>query len=67
LRSPRPSRGAELELSIESLAHGGSGVAHHDGYVVFVRGGGAPEDPRLRAAQREPEGGARRHRGEAGG
>ena len=47
LRSPRPSRGAELELSIESLAYGGSGVARHDGYVVFVRGG-VPGD-RLRA------------------
>jgi 23S rRNA (uracil1939-C5)-methyltransferase len=47
VRSPRPSRGAELELSIESLAYGGSGVARHDGYVVFVRGG-IPGD-RLRA------------------
>ncbi|TML32528.1 MAG: TRAM domain-containing protein [Actinobacteria bacterium] len=67
MRSPRPSRGAELELSIESLAHGGSGVARHDGYVVFVRGGGAPEGARLRAPERQPQVGARRHRGEAGG
>jgi 23S rRNA (uracil1939-C5)-methyltransferase len=34
----RPSKGDELELTIDSLAHGGSGVARHDGYVVFVAG-----------------------------
>lgn len=28
-----------VELNIESLAHGGNGVARHDGYVVFVRRG----------------------------
>jgi len=39
VRRPRPVRGERLELSIESLAHGGSGVARRDGYVVFVRGG----------------------------
>jgi 23S rRNA (uracil1939-C5)-methyltransferase len=33
----RPRRGAELELSIDSLAYGGAGVARTDGYVVFVR------------------------------
>ena len=32
-------KGEELELSIESLAYGGNGVARHDGFVVFVRGG----------------------------
>ena len=53
VRAPRPSRGAELELSIESLAHGGSGVARHDGYVVFVRGG-IPGD-RLRAEVTKPK------------
>jgi 23S rRNA (uracil1939-C5)-methyltransferase len=31
--------GEELELRIESLAYGGNGVARHDGFVVFVRGG----------------------------
>jgi 23S rRNA (uracil1939-C5)-methyltransferase len=46
-RSARPRRGDELELSVESLAHGGNGVARHDGYVVFVQGG-LPGD-RLRA------------------
>jgi 23S rRNA (uracil1939-C5)-methyltransferase len=32
-------QGDEIELSIESLAYGGNGVARHDGFVVFVRGG----------------------------
>src|SRR5919206_4280565 len=34
----RPRTGAELELRVDSLAHGGAGVARLDGYVVFVRG-----------------------------
>src|SRR5215217_8998670 len=34
----RPQRGAELELQVDSLAHGGAGVARLDGYVVFVQG-----------------------------
>jgi 23S rRNA (uracil1939-C5)-methyltransferase len=34
----RPSRGDELELTIDTLAHGGNGVARLDGYVVFVAG-----------------------------
>jgi 23S rRNA (uracil1939-C5)-methyltransferase len=34
----RPARGDELELTVESLAHGGNGVARRDGYVVFVAG-----------------------------
>src|SRR5215217_8304262 len=36
--SSRPSRGEELELVVDSLAYGGSGVARRDGYVVFVAG-----------------------------
>jgi len=36
--STRPARGAELELTVDSLAHGGNGVARLDGYVVFVAG-----------------------------
>src|SRR6201747_2786505 len=36
--SPRPQRGDELELTIDSLAYGGAGVARLDGYVVFVSG-----------------------------
>jgi 23S rRNA (uracil1939-C5)-methyltransferase len=35
---PRPARGSELELRIDSLAYGGAGIARRDGYVVFVRG-----------------------------
>src|SRR5436190_14628584 len=38
-RASRPSRGEELVLEVESLAHGGRGVARVDGYVVFVSGG----------------------------
>ena len=32
----RPERGSELELSIDSMAFGGAGVARLNGYVVFV-------------------------------
>ncbi len=32
----RPATGDELELTIDSVAFGGAGVARHDGYVVFV-------------------------------
>ena len=48
-RPPRPERGAEVELTIESLAFGGEGVARlqDGGYVVFVSGG-VPGD-RVRA------------------
>jgi 23S rRNA (uracil1939-C5)-methyltransferase len=35
----RPARGTELELTIDSLAFGGAGVARLDGYVLFVQGG----------------------------
>jgi 23S rRNA (uracil1939-C5)-methyltransferase len=35
----RVRRGDELELTIDSLAYGGAGVARLDGYVVFVQGG----------------------------
>jgi 23S rRNA (uracil1939-C5)-methyltransferase len=37
-RAQRPRQGAELELEIDSLAHGGRGVARSNGYVVFVTG-----------------------------
>ncbi len=37
--SRRPTRGDQLELTIDSLAFGGAGVARLDGYVVFVSGG----------------------------
>jgi 23S rRNA (uracil1939-C5)-methyltransferase len=32
-------RDQELDLTIDSLAYGGNGVARHDGFVVFVRRG----------------------------
>jgi 23S rRNA (uracil1939-C5)-methyltransferase len=32
----RPQRGEQLELTVDSLAFGGAGVARLDGYVVFV-------------------------------
>jgi 23S rRNA (uracil1939-C5)-methyltransferase len=34
----RPQGGSELELTIDSLAFGGAGVARLNGYVVFVQG-----------------------------
>src|SRR3954452_18324530 len=34
----RPQLGAEVEVTIDTLAHGGAGVGRLDGYVVFVRG-----------------------------
>jgi 23S rRNA (uracil1939-C5)-methyltransferase len=37
-RSTRPRPGDELDLTVESFAHGGAGVARLDGYVVFVQG-----------------------------
>ena len=39
-RAPRPERGQQVELVIESLAFGGEGVARHGegAYVVFVSG-----------------------------
>jgi 23S rRNA (uracil1939-C5)-methyltransferase len=35
----KPANGDELELTIDSLAYGGAGVARMNGYVVFVDGG----------------------------
>ena len=37
-RPPRPTRGEELVLDVDSLAQGGRGVARANGYVVFVAG-----------------------------
>jgi 23S rRNA (uracil1939-C5)-methyltransferase len=37
-RKKRPDRFVELDLTIDSLAFGGNGVARHDGYVLFVQG-----------------------------
>jgi 23S rRNA (uracil1939-C5)-methyltransferase len=41
-------KGEELELRVDSLAYGGSGVSRHDGFVVFVRGGVPGDDVRAR-------------------
>src|SRR3954452_24490535 len=38
--TPRPQRGDQLELRVDSLAFGGNGVARTEGgYVLFVNGG----------------------------
>jgi len=37
-RPKRPDRDAELELTIDSIAFGGNGVARHEDYVLFVHG-----------------------------
>src|SRR3954469_20376171 len=47
----RPRPGAELELTIDRLAHGGAGVARLDGYVVFVRGGVPGDTVRARVTK----------------
>jgi 23S rRNA (uracil1939-C5)-methyltransferase len=49
----RPRVGAELELAVDSLAYGGSGVARTDGYVVFVRGGFPGDRVRARVVKRK--------------
>ena len=52
--SARPRRGDELELTVDSLAYGGNGVARReDGYVVFVAGARArrPRPRRRRQGQ----------------
>ncbi|MDQ1495440.1 MAG: rRNA (uracil1939-C5)-methyltransferase [Actinomycetota bacterium] len=38
-RAERPRNGAELELTIDSFAQGGNGVARLDGFLLFVQGG----------------------------
>jgi 23S rRNA (uracil1939-C5)-methyltransferase len=52
-RAQRPARGDEWELTIDSLAFGGNGVARKDGYVVFVVGA-VPGD-RVRARITRPK------------
>jgi 23S rRNA (uracil1939-C5)-methyltransferase len=44
-------KGEELELHVDSLAYGGSGVSRHDGFVVFVRGGVPGDDVRARVTK----------------
>ncbi|MFL5826889.1 MAG: 23S rRNA (uracil(1939)-C(5))-methyltransferase RlmD [Thermoleophilaceae bacterium] len=49
----RPKQGDELDLTIESLAHGGNGVARTDGYVVFVKGAVPGDRVRARVEKRK--------------
>ncbi len=44
-------KGEELQLRVDSLAYGGSGVARHDGFVVFVRGGVPGDEVRARVTK----------------
>ena len=50
---PRPSVGDELELVVESLAHGGRGVARAGGYVLFVHGAVPGDRVRARVVKRK--------------
>ena len=49
----RPAVGDELELVVESLAHGGRGVARSDGYVLFVQGAIPGDRVRARVFKRK--------------
>jgi 23S rRNA (uracil1939-C5)-methyltransferase len=49
----RPRPGDELELTIDSLAFGGAGVARTNGYVVFVTGGVPGDRVRARVDKRK--------------
>jgi 23S rRNA (uracil1939-C5)-methyltransferase len=51
-RAARPHRGEELELTVDSLAQGGRGVARReDGFVVFVAGGLPGDKVRVRVGK----------------
>src|SRR3954452_4031627 len=52
-RAARPRGGAEVELSVDSFAHGGNGVARLDGDVLFVQG--AVAGGRVRALVTKPK------------
>jgi len=49
----RPSVGEELDLVVESLAHGGRGVARAGGYVLFVHGAIPGDRVRARVVKRK--------------
>src|SRR3954452_17844454 len=49
----RPQLGAEVEVVIDSLAHGGAGVARLDGYVLFVRDAIPGDRVRARVTKRK--------------
>jgi 23S rRNA (uracil1939-C5)-methyltransferase len=44
-------KGEELQLRIDTLAYGGSGVSRHDGFVVFVRGAVPGDEVRARVTK----------------
>src|ERR1700750_561552 len=48
------ARDQELELTIDSLAYGGNGVARLDGFVVFVRRGLPGDTVRARVTKGAP-------------
>lgn len=54
--TPAPSlkRNDEVELAVERLALGGQGLAHVDGFVVFVDGGLPGDRVRARVTRRRP-------------
>jgi 23S rRNA (uracil1939-C5)-methyltransferase len=54
-RGPRPRRGEELELDVDSLAQGGRGVARANGYVVFVSGALPGDRVRARLTRAKPD------------
>ena len=49
----RPRPGDELDLTVDSLAFGGAGVARSDGYVVFVSGAVPGDRVRARIRKRK--------------
>src|ERR1700760_2017509 len=49
--APPVQRDQELELTIDSLAYGGNGVARLDGFVVFVRRGLPGDNVRARGTK----------------
>ncbi len=52
--SARPQRGDLIELTVDTLAYGGNGVARYDGgYVVFVSGGLPGDVVRARVGKRK--------------
>jgi 23S rRNA (uracil1939-C5)-methyltransferase len=51
--SARPSVGDELDVRVESFAHGGRGVARSGGYVLFVQGGVPGDRVRARVFKRK--------------
>ena len=51
--SLRPAVGDELELVVESLAHGGRGVARSGGYVLFIQGAIPGDRVRARVFKRK--------------